>query len=97
MNATAKVLVKSVNEKLSQRGEKYYQCDLVEDTGIPTGTGVNHKRVWEGVYMPHTLNTDNPKALEGYEVPVTMNFYPVTRQVGDKSYVDIKCNIVKFN
>jgi uncharacterized membrane protein len=96
MKANAELLVREVKERLSQRGEKYYLVDLIEDTGIPNPAGGTWSRTWANCYMPVEAGQENPKALEGYKVPVIANFYPVTKTVGDKSYDEIKVNIVKL-
>lgn len=96
MQAKATLLVREVKEKLSQRGEKYFLVDLIEDTGIQNPAGGTWSRTWANCYMPVEAVQENPKALEGYKVDVLVNFYPVTKTVGDKSFDEIKLNIVKL-
>lgn len=97
MEAKTKVLVTRVDEKISNSGTKYFQIDLTEDTKIPNSLGGTFKRVWEKCYMPFTAGMENPKMLENHECDVEMNFYPQGRTVGDKTFTDIKCNIIRFS
>lgn len=96
MEALKEVVVTKVEEKISNSGTRYYQIDLTEDTGIKSPTGENFKRVWDRLYMPHTDGMESPKMLESLKATVVINFYPQTRTVSDKSYTDIKCNIIRF-
>lgn len=96
MIAKALVQIRSVEEKISNAGIKYYQIDIVEDTNIPREGGGTWSRVWEKLYFPASENSDSPKVFEGTKQNVVLNFYPVSRNVGDKVFTDIKCNIVKF-
>jgi len=96
MEAKKNVLVKSVTQKMSNRGEIYFNVSLTEDTGIQNPVGGNFLRVWDNLYFPHKEGQESPLMLEGLKCDVTINFYPVTRTVGENNYTDIKCNIVKF-
>lgn len=96
MKAICDVLITKVTEKFSQRGEKYYTVDVTEETDQKMPDGTNWKRVWSDCYYPSVAGEENPKALEGYKVPVEFNFYPVIRTVGEKQYTDIKVSIIKL-
>lgn len=96
MNASSKVHVTKVSEKFSNSGQKYFNIDLTEDTGIASEAGGTYKRCWDNCYMPFSEGMESPKMLEGVNAQVVMSFYPTSRTVGEKSFTDIKCQIVKF-
>ncbi len=91
--STVEAKIIKVTRKVSGQGNAYFQVSIKEDSGIPDQNGSTIKRDWNEVYYSLKPEQKEPTYFEGRIANVTLNFYPVTRKVGDKEYTDIKVNI----
>lgn len=79
--------------KTSQSGNLYYQVDLTEtvETGNPEQPKID--RSFRDLYLNTGYPIVNHQDYIGRKVEAEIVIYPTERQVGDKTYQDIKLKL----
>jgi hypothetical protein len=97
MQVKLKVTVLVVRKKVSGQGNPYYQLDIQEELVQKDENDKPIKRNWNNIYFnPKDIESD-VVGLMGKECSALVNFYPIDRQVGDKMYHDVKCNVLELS
>ena len=94
MQSQEQVRITEVRKKVSGQGNQYYTLDVIETLSVKNESGNYIQRNWNNLYYAPTDLEQDVVGLKEKEVKLSLNFYPVSRKVGENEYNDVKCNVV---
>jgi len=97
MKVQIKVNIPAIRKKVSGQGNEYYTIDIIEKLEQTDETGKPIAREWNNMYYSPQNKEQDVLSFNNSSAFVTINFYPVSRKVGDNIYNDIKAAIVNIS
>ncbi len=96
MESTITATVTAIRKRFSQLENVYYEIDIIESVIPDSDKNEIYKRPWLKLYYPNSLDNTSANAMIDEKVELTLSFYPVKRQIGDKEFTNINCHIKRI-
>jgi hypothetical protein len=96
MKATLRAKITEVQKRVSNQGNLYFEVSFTEELSVLDESGKPIPRQWNKVfYKPEDTAINPMKLVEDY-AQIQINFYSFDKRVGDKTYTEIRANIINI-
>lgn len=94
MKATLKAKITEVTKRVSNQGNLYFEVSFTEELSVLDENGKPITRQWNKVFYKPEESSINPLKLVDEYTTLQVNFYSFDKRVGEKTYTEIRANII---